>query len=200
MQHSSDYAHIPVNNTAYEHDGLLAWDLPGHMLINSTNPNSQFYKSVHDVLSYFFLCIDQVYCPRAHALVHVRPLPPGGIGARDVDIMSAVPQGEDAQSLTFLGPMIEDSVAQSIAQGIYFESRAVLACRAQSPVMAHPCLSFLLASYRPPGPKLKATLRPPGNLPRMPLQEPPQGCGTGAWQSAWGFLQPAARAASQRGW
>ena len=49
--------------------------------------------------------------------MHVRPLPPGGIGARDVDIMPAVPQGEEALSLSFLGPMIEDSIAEGIAQG-----------------------------------------------------------------------------------
>ena len=61
--------------------------------------------------------LSQVYCPRARALVHVRPLPPGGIGARDVEIMSAVPQGEEASSLSFLGPMIEDSIAEGIAQG-----------------------------------------------------------------------------------
>ena len=41
LQHS-DYAHIPVNYTAYEHDGMLAWDLPGHMLINSINRSMTF--------------------------------------------------------------------------------------------------------------------------------------------------------------
>ena len=59
----------------------------------------------------------RVYCPRAKALVHVRPLPPGGLGAMDVDVMSAVPQGDAAQALDFLGPMLEDHIAQGIAEG-----------------------------------------------------------------------------------
>ena len=59
----------------------------------------------------------RVFCPRARALVHVRPLPPGGIGAADVDVMSAIPQGDDALTLVFLGPMLEDSIAQGIADG-----------------------------------------------------------------------------------
>ena len=57
----------------------------------------------------------RVFCPRAGTVVHLRPLPPGGLGARDVDVMSAVPHGEDP--LDFLGPMMEDGVARGIAAG-----------------------------------------------------------------------------------
>ncbi|GAX72975.1 hypothetical protein CEUSTIGMA_g428.t1 [Chlamydomonas eustigma] len=60
----------------------------------------------------------RVYCPRARQVVHVRPLPPGGIAAMNVDVMSAIPEGEEEQSLEFLGPPIPALVAQGIAEGL----------------------------------------------------------------------------------
>jgi hypothetical protein len=60
----------------------------------------------------------RVYCARAGAIVHVQPLPPGGIGAADVHVASAVPAGEDATTLDFLGPMMDAGMAQGIATGV----------------------------------------------------------------------------------
>ncbi|KAG1668814.1 hypothetical protein FOA52_004908 [Chlamydomonas sp. UWO 241] len=60
----------------------------------------------------------RVYCSRAKAIVHVQPLPQGGIGAADVHVMSAVPAGEDATTLDFLGPMMDSDLAQGIATGV----------------------------------------------------------------------------------
>lgn len=34
----------------------------------------------------------RVFCPRTRTCTHLRPLPPGGLGAADVDVPSAVPQ------------------------------------------------------------------------------------------------------------
>lgn len=58
-----------------------------------------------------------MYCPAAGALVHVQPLPPGGLGAANVDVMSAIPEGEEASTLDFLGPPLDPAVAQGIALG-----------------------------------------------------------------------------------
>jgi exonuclease-1 len=59
----------------------------------------------------------RVYCTRARAMVHVRPLPPGGIGAAGVHVTSAVPREADEHGLDFLGPMLDDALAQGIAEG-----------------------------------------------------------------------------------
>ncbi len=50
-------------------------------------------------------------------LGHVRPLPRGGIGAADVDVLAAVPLGAEAHELGFLGPALPDAVACGIARG-----------------------------------------------------------------------------------
>ncbi len=57
----------------------------------------------------------RVYCPAARAVVHLRPLPPGGL-ADGVLVLAALPSKEEAD-LPFLGPMLPDSVAQGIATG-----------------------------------------------------------------------------------
>jgi hypothetical protein len=38
----------------------------------------------------------RVYCPDTRSCVHLRPLPPGGIGAADVDVPSAIPRAPAA--------------------------------------------------------------------------------------------------------
>ena len=58
----------------------------------------------------------RVFCPHAGAVVHLRPLPPGGLGAHDVDVISAVPASAE-DPLDFLGPMLEDTIAVGIAKG-----------------------------------------------------------------------------------
>ncbi|KAK9918966.1 hypothetical protein WJX75_008347 [Coccomyxa subellipsoidea] len=57
----------------------------------------------------------RVYCPTAHAMVHLRPLPPGGL-ADGVLVLAALPSKEEAD-LPFLGPMLPDAVAEAIAVG-----------------------------------------------------------------------------------
>ena len=83
----------------------------------------------------------RVFCPHTRACVHLQPLPPGGIGAANVDVPSAVPQpkprnqgteglqgegeeqregaheGEDDDGLNFLGPMLPPEIVCGIAQG-----------------------------------------------------------------------------------
>ena len=69
-------------------------------------------------------------------MVHLRPLPPGGLGARDVDVMSAVPLPDDP--LDFLGPMLEDSIARGIAAGVSHAQQCFLSlefCRPQRPAI-----------------------------------------------------------------
>jgi exonuclease-1 len=58
----------------------------------------------------------RVYCPTAHAMVHLRPLPPGGL-ADGVLVLAALPSKEEAD-LPFLGPMLPDAVAEAIAVGM----------------------------------------------------------------------------------
>jgi hypothetical protein len=54
------------------------------------------------------------------ALIHLAPLPGGGIGAADVDVPAAVAQlhqQQQDQKLDFLGPMLPPEVARGIAEG-----------------------------------------------------------------------------------
>jgi exonuclease-1 len=73
----------------------------------------------------------RVYCAAAGGLVHLEPLPPGGLGGQDVDVPAALPPalrgaaaaagqqegaaGEDP--LSFLGPALSSEVATGIAKG-----------------------------------------------------------------------------------
>jgi hypothetical protein len=63
----------------------------------------------------------RVFCPTARRLVHLAPLPPGGLGAADVEVAAAVPEllGPDGGGggLAFLGPDLEEGVAQGVAAG-----------------------------------------------------------------------------------
>jgi exonuclease-1 len=59
----------------------------------------------------------RVFCPHSGAMVHLNPLPSGGIAAADVDVLAAVPEGEELQALSFLGPQLEADVARGIAAG-----------------------------------------------------------------------------------
>jgi hypothetical protein len=55
------------------------------------------------------------------ALIHLAPLPGGGIGAADVDVPAAVSQLEQQQQdqkLDFLGPLLPPEVARGIAEGV----------------------------------------------------------------------------------
>jgi exonuclease-1 len=62
----------------------------------------------------------RVFCPAARTMVHLTPLPAGGIGAADVDVPAAVPATEaDRAALDFLGPMLPDDIARGIAAGGY---------------------------------------------------------------------------------
>lgn len=54
------------------------------------------------------------------ALVHLAPLPAGGLGAADVDVPAAFQQLEQQQQhqrLDFLGPNLPQELAQGIAEG-----------------------------------------------------------------------------------
>lgn len=57
----------------------------------------------------------RVFCPTARALVHLRPLPQGGL-ADGVLVLAALP-GKDEADLPFLGPCLLDAVAEAIAKG-----------------------------------------------------------------------------------
>ena len=60
----------------------------------------------------------RVYCPKSRSIVHVQPLPTGGIGAANVDVMAAIPCSSLGDSgLDFLGPLINDEIARGIAEG-----------------------------------------------------------------------------------
>ncbi|GMH41851.1 hypothetical protein BSKO_09761 [Bryopsis sp. KO-2023] len=59
----------------------------------------------------------RVYCPEAKELVHLTPLPEGGIGSADVDVIEAIPTGDELTALTFLGPDIPKEEAREIATG-----------------------------------------------------------------------------------
>jgi hypothetical protein len=51
-------------------------------------------------------------------MVHLTPLPAGGIGAADVDVPAAIPSTEEERAaLDFLGPLLPDDVAGGIASG-----------------------------------------------------------------------------------
>ncbi len=56
----------------------------------------------------------RVFCPRARRLVHLRPLPAGGL-ASTAAVPSAVAPGDEA--LDFLGPLLPDDIACRIAAG-----------------------------------------------------------------------------------
>eukprot|EP00798_Chlamydomonas_sp_ICE-L_P004961 gene4961-34741_t len=60
----------------------------------------------------------RVFCPVRQRIVHLQPLPPGGIGAADVEYPAAVPEGDESEALSFLGPMLDNELAASIAKGI----------------------------------------------------------------------------------
>eukprot|EP00877_Chromochloris_zofingiensis_P012930 jgi/Chrzof1/7891/Cz02g40060.t1 len=69
---------------------------------------------------------NRVYCAQSHTLVHLSPLPAGGIGAADVDVVSAIPTNlEDLRALPFLGPLMDDAIAQGIAKGLWCGSMAL---------------------------------------------------------------------------
>ncbi|GIL68850.1 hypothetical protein Vafri_22072 [Volvox africanus] len=60
----------------------------------------------------------RVFCPHARTLTHLRPLPPGGLGAADVLVLAALPtEGPERDTLPFLGPPMEAEVAAGIAAG-----------------------------------------------------------------------------------
>lgn len=60
----------------------------------------------------------RVFCPAARTMVHLTPLPAGGIGAADVDVPAAIPATDDERAaLEFLGPQLADDVARGIAAG-----------------------------------------------------------------------------------
>lgn len=50
-------------------------------------------------------------------MLHLTPLPEGGIGSSDVDVIDALPLKDDEQSLAFLGPDVPDEEANQIAVG-----------------------------------------------------------------------------------
>jgi hypothetical protein len=55
------------------------------------------------------------------ALVHLSPLPAGGIGSADVAVLEAVQHLEQQQQLVmldFLGPSLPADIAKGIAQGV----------------------------------------------------------------------------------
>lgn len=56
----------------------------------------------------------------SQVLVHLAPLPGGGIGAADVDVPAALQLLEEQQQLQrldFLGPLLSSEVARGIAEG-----------------------------------------------------------------------------------
>jgi exonuclease-1 len=62
----------------------------------------------------------RVYCPAARRMVHLTPLPGGGIGGADVEVPEAVPASEEERAaLEFLGPLLPDDVARGIAEGAW---------------------------------------------------------------------------------
>lgn len=50
-------------------------------------------------------------------MVHLTPLPEGGLGATDVDVVDAIPSKDEEKSLAFLGPNLSDEEANQIADG-----------------------------------------------------------------------------------
>ncbi|GFR51468.1 hypothetical protein Agub_g13877 [Astrephomene gubernaculifera] len=60
----------------------------------------------------------RVFCPHDRVMTHLRPLPPGGLGGADVQVLAALPpEGPELQELPFLGPPMEQGVAAGIAAG-----------------------------------------------------------------------------------
>ncbi|BDA46978.1 probable exonuclease 1 at N-terminal half [Coccomyxa sp. Obi] len=57
----------------------------------------------------------RVFCPATRKLVHLRPLPPGGL-ADGVLVLAALPSKGEAD-LPFLGPVLPDAMAEAIATG-----------------------------------------------------------------------------------
>lgn len=84
----------------------------GHML--QCSPSTHLTRIPADVPCVFAVTV------AAQGLVHLAPLPGGGIGAADVDVPAAVTQLEQQQQelkLDFLGPLLPPEVAQGIAEG-----------------------------------------------------------------------------------
>lgn len=64
------------------------------------------------------------------AMIHLAPLPGGGIASADVEVPAAVVQLEQQQQdqkLDFLGPMLPPEVARGIAEGMPTGSTNVVA-------------------------------------------------------------------------
>ncbi len=60
----------------------------------------------------------RVWCPSRRQMAHMRPLPEGGLGARDVLVLGALPpEGPEREALPFLGPPMEHQLAEGIARG-----------------------------------------------------------------------------------
>eukprot|EP00803_Ostreobium_quekettii_P003128 evm.model.scf_115EXC.4 EVM.evm.TU.scf_115EXC.4 scf_115EXC:28666-34216(-) len=59
----------------------------------------------------------RVFCKRRQGIVHINPLPEGGLLAGNVLVPDALPNGDSGQELDFLGPHIEAEVAQAVAVG-----------------------------------------------------------------------------------
>lgn len=60
----------------------------------------------------------RVWCPGRRQMAHMRPLPEGGLGARDVLVLAALPpEGPEREALPFLGPPMEHQLAEGIARG-----------------------------------------------------------------------------------
>ena len=83
----------------------------------------------------------RVFCPQRRALVHLRPVPEGGLGAAGVAVPEALPNAGESD-LAFLGPPIDDSTAQLIADG-------ARCTRVLSTLMLPETLSTLAATWIP---------------------------------------------------
>ena len=59
----------------------------------------------------------RVFDPEARRVVHLKPLPPGGLVA-ETGVTGALP--EDDPGLSFLGPLLDDNLAARIAAGKIF--------------------------------------------------------------------------------
>lgn len=68
------------------------------------------------------------------AMIHLAPLPGGGIGGADVDVPAAVAQlatQQQHERLDFLGPLLPPEVARGIAEGVA-RWRILSSCRSHS--------------------------------------------------------------------
>ena len=61
----------------------------------------------------------RVFCPAERKLVHLRPLPPGGL-ADGVLVLAALPSKGEAD-LPFLGPVLPNAMTEAIAIGGAFK-------------------------------------------------------------------------------